>query len=45
MPHRFVKSDLLLRLLIADLAGEQIMRESVATLRRDLADLHARLDF
>jgi DNA-binding PadR family transcriptional regulator len=45
-PVRFmpVKSDLLLRLLIADLVGEQITRESVATLRADLADLHARLD-
>jgi PadR family transcriptional regulator, regulatory protein AphA len=45
-PVRFmpVKSDLLLRLLIADLVGEQITRESVATLRADLADLQARLD-
>ena len=39
-----VKSDLLLRLLLADLVGEQVTRESIATLREDLADLHARLD-
>jgi DNA-binding PadR family transcriptional regulator len=45
-PVRFVpvKSDLLLRLLIADLVGEQATRESVAALREDLADLYARLD-
>ncbi|HSL66066.1 MAG TPA: hypothetical protein VK874_15535 [Gaiellaceae bacterium] len=45
-PVRFMplKSDVLLRLLIADLVGEQVTRESVATLRDDLADLHARLD-
>src|ERR671924_1028360 len=45
-PVRFmpVKSDLLLRLLIADLVGEQPTRESVAALREDLADLYARLD-
>jgi hypothetical protein len=39
-----VKSDLLLRLLIADLVGEQATRESVAALREDLADLYARLE-
>jgi DNA-binding PadR family transcriptional regulator len=45
-PVRFmpVKSDLLLRLLIADLVGERITRESIASLRDDLANLHARLD-
>ena len=45
-PVRFVpvKSDLLLRLLIADLVGEQATRESVAALRGDIADLYARLD-
>jgi DNA-binding PadR family transcriptional regulator len=45
-PVRFmpVKSDLLLRLLIADLVGERATRESIAALRDDLADLHARLD-
>jgi DNA-binding PadR family transcriptional regulator len=44
-PVRFlpVKSDVLLRLLIADLVGEEVTRESIATLRDDLADLHARL--
>jgi DNA-binding PadR family transcriptional regulator len=39
-----VKSELLLRLLIADLVGDDITRESVATLRDDLADLRTRLD-
>lgn len=45
-PVRFVpvKSDLLLRLLIADLVGEEATRESVLTLREEIADLHARLD-
>jgi DNA-binding PadR family transcriptional regulator len=39
-----VKSDLLLRLLICDLVGEEVTRESMATLRDDLADIAARLD-
>jgi DNA-binding PadR family transcriptional regulator len=39
-----VKSELLLRLLIADLVGEDVTRESVATLREDIADLRRRLD-
>jgi DNA-binding PadR family transcriptional regulator len=45
-PVRFmpVKSDLLLRLLIADLVGEEVTHASIATLREDLADLQARLD-
>ena len=45
-PVRFtpVKSDPLLRLLICDLVGEPITRRSMATLREDIADLHARLD-
>jgi DNA-binding PadR family transcriptional regulator len=45
-PVRFmpVKSDLLLRLLIADLVGERVTRESIVALREDLADLYARLD-
>jgi len=45
-PLRFtpLKSEPLLRLLIADLAGETATRESVATLRVDIADLTARLD-
>src|ERR1044072_3035877 len=38
-----VKSELLLRLLIADIAGEDVTRESVATLRDDIADLRERL--
>jgi hypothetical protein len=38
-----VKSDPLLRLLIADLVGEQVTRESIATLREAIADLQARL--
>jgi PadR family transcriptional regulator, regulatory protein AphA len=39
-----VKSDALLRLLIADLVGERVTRESMATLRDDIADLFARLE-
>jgi DNA-binding PadR family transcriptional regulator len=39
-----VKSDALLRLLICDLVGEDVTRRSMATLRDDLADVHARLD-
>jgi len=45
-PVRFtpVKSELLLRLLIADLVGETPTRQSVVALREDLDDLQARLD-
>jgi len=45
-PVRFtpVKSDPLLRLLIADLVGERITRESMATLRDDIAELQDQLD-
>ena len=45
-PVRFtpVKSEPLLRLLIADLVGEPVTRESMATLREDIADLSASLD-
>ncbi len=45
-PVRFqpVKSDLLLRLLIADLVGERPTRESVAALRTEIAELEAQLD-
>ena len=45
-PARFtpLKSDPLLRLLIADLVGEESTRESLEALREDIADLHARLD-
>ena len=39
-----VKSDPLLRLLICDLVGEAVTRESLATLRDDIADLWWRLD-
>jgi DNA-binding PadR family transcriptional regulator len=39
-----VKSEVLLRLLFADLVGEEATRASVATLREDLADLQRRLD-
>jgi DNA-binding PadR family transcriptional regulator len=39
-----VKSDALLRLLICDLVGEDVTRESLATLRDDIADLRKRLD-
>src|SRR5262245_43279736 len=39
-----VKSDALLRLLICDLVGEDVTRESLATLRDDVADLPRRLD-
>ncbi len=39
-----VKSEPLLRLLICDLVGEEVTRESLATLRADIADLRERLD-
>ena len=39
-----VKSEPLLRLLITDLVGEDVTRESVGTLRADIADLRTRLD-
>ena len=45
-PVRFTpfKSDALLRLLLADLAGEDATRASLATLRADLDELEAQLD-
>jgi DNA-binding PadR family transcriptional regulator len=45
-PVRFtpLKSEPLLRLLIADLVGEAPTRESIVTLREDIADLSARLE-
>ncbi len=45
-PARFtpLKSDPLLRLLLADLVGEAVTRESLIALREDIADLSARLD-
>jgi len=38
-----VKSDALLRLLVCDLVGEDVTRESLSTLRADVADLRERL--
>ena len=45
-PVSFVplKSDALLRLLICDLVGEEVTRESIATLRDEIADLAERLE-
>jgi len=45
-PVRFtpLKSEPLLRLLIADLVGEAPTRESIATLREDIAELFAQLE-
>src|SRR5919201_6781141 len=45
-PVRFtpVKSELLLRLLIADLVGEAATRKGITALRDDIADLSDRLD-
>ncbi len=39
-----VKSEVLLRLLVADLVGDEVTRTSIATLRDDLADVVRRLD-
>ncbi len=39
-----VKSEVLLRLLMTDLVGEDVTRESIATLREDIADLGRRLE-
>lgn len=39
-----LKSEAMLRLLICDLVGEKVTRESLATLRDDIADLERRLD-
>ena len=39
-----LKSDPLLRLLICDLVGEEVTRQSMQTLREDIADVEARLD-
>lgn len=38
-----VKSEVLLRMLVADLVGEDATREGIVTLRDDIADLRARL--
>ena len=37
------KSELLIRMLIADLVGEDVTRESIGTLRDDIADLFERI--
>jgi DNA-binding PadR family transcriptional regulator len=39
-----LKSEALVRLLICDLVGEQVTRESISALRVDISDLRARLD-
>ena len=39
-----LKSEPLLRLLLCDLVGEEVTRDSLATLRDDVADLQRRLD-
>jgi len=39
-----VKSDMLLRLLLADLVGEESSREAVTALRAEIAELSAQLD-
>ena len=38
-----LKSEPLLRLLIADIVGEEVTRESIGTLREDIADLRVRI--
>lgn len=45
-PVRFlpVKSDLLLRLLIADLVGDEVTRQNIGTIRAEIAELSAQLD-
>ncbi|MGH3176599.1 MAG: hypothetical protein ACRDPF_22390 [Streptosporangiaceae bacterium] len=39
-----VKSELLFRLLITDLVGEAVTRESITTIRDDISDLFVRLE-
>jgi DNA-binding PadR family transcriptional regulator len=39
-----LKSDPLLRLLLADLVGEEVTRDGLVALRAELAELHGRLD-
>jgi DNA-binding PadR family transcriptional regulator len=39
-----LKSEPLLRLLICDLVGEEVTRDSIATLRDDITDLQSRLE-
>jgi DNA-binding PadR family transcriptional regulator len=38
-----LKSEVLVRLLIADLVGERVTRESISTLREDISDLATRV--
>ncbi len=38
-----VKSEMLTRMLVADLVGEDVTREGIATLREDIADLFERI--
>jgi DNA-binding PadR family transcriptional regulator len=44
VPFTALKSEPLLRLLICDLVGEEVTRESMTALRDDIADLQDRLD-
>src|SRR5262245_31591170 len=44
VPFTPLKSEPLLRLLICDLVGEKVTRDSMLTLRDDIADLERRLD-
>jgi DNA-binding PadR family transcriptional regulator len=39
-----VKSEMLMRMLVADLVGEEATRESIVALRSEIAELHERLD-
>jgi hypothetical protein len=39
-----LKSEVLVRLLIADLVGESVTRASISTLREDIGDLEARVE-
>jgi DNA-binding PadR family transcriptional regulator len=39
-----VKSEPLLRVLVSDLVGDAVTRESIGTLRADIADLQVRID-
>jgi DNA-binding PadR family transcriptional regulator len=39
-----LKSEPLLRVMIADLVGEELTRETIGTLREDIAELRAQLD-
>ena len=38
-----LKSEALIRMLICDMVGEEVTRESIVTLREDIADIEARL--